>query len=519
MLTGTTVNGFNGQESNNWVEKYSERHRFQRVTELPSGISLPKKVRIYQRFDHFVLQWWDRQVKKTLSTRVDGDLIEAITKAREIDEKLLNFRRTSSGNPKLNHNQLIDLYKTYLEKRADMGEIAPATVMRYKNAIVHFEHFVKQPHILSRYDRVCKVDSNFAMDFRAYLKNLWITPNGHSKGMKKRLTSAPYVINVVRGLFVWAMNDRSGHLLPEGFINPFAGKYRDTEVVSEDLLGDPDITLNMAVDFLRECDVWQLPLFCMYIFYGLRVSEPCWLFTDSISDDWIKIECDKSIGYVTKGRRGKRLPLVAPVKRALELAACLSNNGLLFQRRQNVKLKQVRGLTRSREEFRETFSKKVMELKVSSASRSIEIRNEIHHQSGGLTYGLIEKEFLMIRDRLRWPKNATLKDFRHLFSTCIGNSGIPEHYRKYLMGQSQGKAAIVRYTHLNQLQEQFHSGLQRQMGPALDALRDRLDELERNDLMPEPDSSEPVQAGLNLPASVLHAGMTFNPIFFESVNT
>ena len=97
MLTGTTVNGFNGQESNNWVEKYSERHRFQRVTELPSGISLPKKVRIYQRFDHFVLQWWDRQVKKTLSTRVDGDLIEAITKAREIDEKLLNFRRTSAG--------------------------------------------------------------------------------------------------------------------------------------------------------------------------------------------------------------------------------------------------------------------------------------------------------------------------------------------------------------------------------------------------------------------------------------
>ena len=228
MLTGTTVNGFNGQESNNWVEKYSERHRFQRVAELPSGISLPKKVRIYQRFDHFVLQWWDRQVKKTLSTRVDGDLIEAITKAREIDEQLLNFRRTSAGNPKLNHNQLIDLYKTYLEKRADMGEIAPATVMRYKNAIVHFEHFVKQPHILSRFDRVCKVDSNFAMDFRAYLKNLWITPNGHSKGMKKRLTSAPYVMDVVRGLFVWAMNDRSGHLLPEGFINPFAGKYRDT---------------------------------------------------------------------------------------------------------------------------------------------------------------------------------------------------------------------------------------------------------------------------------------------------
>jgi hypothetical protein len=284
-----------------------------------------------------------------------------ITKAREIDEQLLNFRRTYAGNPKLNHNQLIDLYKTYLEKRADMGEIAPATVMRYKNAIVHFEHFVKQPHILSRFDRVYKVDSNFAMDFRAYLKNLWITPNGHSKGMKKRLTSVPYVMDVVRGLFVWAMNDRSGHLLPEGFINPFAGKYRDTEVVSEDLLGDPDITLNMAVDFLRECDVWQLPLFCMYIFYGLRVSEPCWLFTDSISDGWIRIECDKSIGYVTKGRRGKRLPLVAPVKRALELASCLSNNGL--------------------------------------------------------------------------------------------------------MGQSQGKAAIVRYTHLNQLQEQFHSGLQQQMGP------------------------------------------------------
>ena len=42
-----------------WSERYGYRHRLSRVTEFPFGVAAPRKVRLYYRLDHFVLQWWD----------------------------------------------------------------------------------------------------------------------------------------------------------------------------------------------------------------------------------------------------------------------------------------------------------------------------------------------------------------------------------------------------------------------------------------------------------------------------
>ena len=479
MYTGFAEQNLTSEFQNNWVKKYSERHRFHRVLQLSAGIKMPRKVRIYQRSEHFVLQWWDRQFKKTLSTRVDGDLIEAISKAREIDENLLNFRRSGKCNARINQVQLLAQYQAHLERRSNSGEISLTTVNRYRSALSHYANFVKQPHILARYEKAIGIDHAFALEFRTYLKNLWVSPNGHPAASRKRLESLTYVMNTARGLFAWALSDQSGPLLPPQFTNPFAVRFRDTDETSSDLFGDPDISLAMAADFVRACDAWQLPLFCMYIFYGLRAAEPCWLFAESISYDWLRVECDRQLGYTTKGRRDKRLPMIEPVRRALAIAACPRSEGLLFQRRPSaIRRQRDQVLTRSREEMRTSYSNRIKERKTTSAAEAIKLRGEIHWQSGGLNYDLINKEFRQIHDRLGWTKSATLKDFRHLFSTCMGNAGIPDYYRKYLMGQSQGKAAIVQYTHLNQLKEHFQKAIHEQMGPILQALNQRLDELE-----------------------------------------
>jgi hypothetical protein len=121
--------------------------------------------------------------------------------------------------------------------------------------------------------------------------------------------------------------------MPPGFHNPFAERRRTTDQGAPDLFGEPDITIGMATEFLKACDNWQLPLFSLYIFYGLRASEPCWLFQESLEENWLKVACDPQLGYTTKGRRDKRLPLIPPVVQMLEIHRQQNHVGLLFQRR------------------------------------------------------------------------------------------------------------------------------------------------------------------------------------------
>ena len=69
-----------------WSLRYGAKHQLHRIAEFPSGIIPPEHVRLYYRNDHYVLQWWDPAAKANLSDRVDGDLVAAITRARQIEE-------------------------------------------------------------------------------------------------------------------------------------------------------------------------------------------------------------------------------------------------------------------------------------------------------------------------------------------------------------------------------------------------------------------------------------------------
>jgi hypothetical protein len=85
----------------------------------------------------------------------------------------------------------------------------------------------------------------------------------------------------------------------------------------------------MAVGLLRACDDYQLRLFATLIFYGLRAAEPTYLFGEHLDDQWLRVPCIPELGYTTKGKRDKRLPLFEPLKTMLGRA----KPGLLFVRR------------------------------------------------------------------------------------------------------------------------------------------------------------------------------------------
>src|SRR4051812_39682367 len=93
-----------------WRERYGQKHQLVRVNEQTAGFSLPKRVRIYRRREHYILQWWDRAAGRNLNQRVDGDLITAVAKARDIDEKLSTSRGSGKGGRRIGIMELIELF-------------------------------------------------------------------------------------------------------------------------------------------------------------------------------------------------------------------------------------------------------------------------------------------------------------------------------------------------------------------------------------------------------------------------
>ena len=81
-------------------------------------------------------------------------------------------------------------------------------------------------------------------------------------------------------MFRWACDRNGGALLGDGFANPFENTRRRTDRVSIDLFGEPDITVGMAAAFLKECDSFQLPIFSLLVFFGLRPSELTFAFRE-----------------------------------------------------------------------------------------------------------------------------------------------------------------------------------------------------------------------------------------------
>jgi len=114
-----------------------------------------------------------------------------------------------------------------------------------------------------------------------------------------------------------------------------------------------------------------------------------------------------------------------------------------------------------------------------SAPERVRVRDQLLHEAGGINYDRIEQEFRGLTQQLKWPAQATLKDFRHLFCTTLANAALPEGFRRYLMGHAPGKAAVVAYTHLSELQRHFDEALRREWGPLLEAVLSRLETCRR----------------------------------------
>jgi integrase len=238
----------------------------------------------------------------------------------------------------------------------------------------------------------------------------------------------------------------------------------------------------MAADFLQACDDYQLRLFAPLVLYGLRPSELCYLFGNPDDRHGLDVVCRPELDYRTKGGRDKRLPLVPPLPELLYGNGKGRPSGLLYLRRCAVEGSgRIRLLASTREELVAEFERRCKQDRVHTAADRRRVRDQVLRDAGGMNYDHIATEFQKLHRQLKWPREATLKDFRHLCASCLENAGVPEHYRKYLLGHSTGRAPIVTYTHLNRVSEHYQRAAGSEFEPLLDAIFARSRELAASD--------------------------------------
>jgi hypothetical protein len=461
-----------------WSQRYGERHRLVRVVDFPAGITGPEKVRVYRRHDHYVLQWWAPEAKQNLSDRVDGDLVAALFRARQIEERLTQFRRSGQGRRRLPHADLVARFLADLEQRADAGQVDPATARRYRTALRHYEAFCEQPEVLKAFPHAAGVNRDFRLTFSAFLAGRSTSPNGRAGAAGRPMRAQAFVLDTVRAMLEWAADPDRGNLLPDGFRNPFRRTGEARPAPQGDPLAAPDITLPMAVDLVRACDGYQLRLFAPLLLFGLRAAEPCFLFREYLDDAWLRVPCNPELEYRTKGRRDKRFPLIedlAPLWCALREGA---GEGLLYQRRCVVRGgEEAPWRDASLAELAGELRRRCGGAGSPSAGERLQLRDALLHEAGAMRYDDVEAELHALKRRLRWPAQATLKDFRHLFCTTMASAALPEPYRRYLMGHAPERGALTAYTHLPELRRHYAEAVRREWTPLLEAILQRLDGL------------------------------------------
>lgn len=435
-------------------------------------LALAREIRLRQALQRLLarlLSLWRNPhpaAKRTLSDRVNGDLVAALIRARELDERIETFKSAGQGKRSLSHVDLVEAYRADLNQRAEACEIDPRTVSRYRSALKHYLKFSEQPAISSKFKFVAAIDRHFALQFASYLSKAQVSSNGHENTKRRRMTAPQYVESVVRSMLVWAADPEQGNLLPHGFRNPFSGRSRKTNQSAADPLSEPAISMEMAVEFLKNCDDFQRPLFALLAFYGLRASEPCYLFCEYVDDGWLRIPCNPGIAYMTKGRRDKRLPLLPPLEKLLT-----RTSGILLARRAVVEGRDEPPLLgHSVDELQRVFEERCQARAELSAHDRVRVRDQILKEAGAMQYDHIEHEFGRVAKKLHWPSDATLKGFRHLFASAMENAGVPEFYRRYLMGHAPDRAAITTYTHLNELRTQYERAVELTLRPLTDVV-------------------------------------------------
>jgi integrase len=182
--------------------------------------------------------------------------------------------------------------------------------------------------------KTAQIVTRHAEQFVRYLRSIQVSPNGHKNSVKRPLmdNGVRYILETCRSLFVFAAKRR--HLSPYSD-NPFASLDLD-RIPIDDAKPIIILTAEQEMQFLRACDVWQIPLFLTLMLTGMRPGELIYLLLpDDVDLDQgvIRVRNKPRLGWQVKTRTERDIPMVGVMVDVLRRFIGDRTGGPLIRRR------------------------------------------------------------------------------------------------------------------------------------------------------------------------------------------
>lgn len=382
----------------------------------------------------------DREVARRLAAETNAQLEASVATA-------LSFEPIS----------IAVLRERWLDYHEHVRRSSVATLRRYRTASQHLIDFIESTCCAAR---ASNFQPQHAESFAAYLRKLRIAPNGHPNARKRPLRDkgVHYILEVSRSLFNYAVKRRH---LPPYTANPFSVIEIDRLPVA-DAKPFVDLSHDQEREFLARCDSWQFPLFLTMLMTGIRPGELCHLLLPDDLDlvnGWLQITNKPDLGWQTKTRNERSIPLVPELVGVLKHLIGDRNGGPVFLRRSKVGERALGLSTAIRVALRAELDRRCAASEATanapvSRLRRQHIADAMWVDMGAVKTDKIRNEFMNLTRSIGVPELTTPKTLRHMFATALQDANVDPLIRNELMGHvpagggaGAGLAMTGVYTH------------------------------------------------------------------------
>ncbi|WP_437194445.1 tyrosine-type recombinase/integrase [Planctomicrobium sp. SH527] len=369
--------------------------------------------------------WWVyyRDGSRPVRRKVGESQAEAEQLAARINAELISSVPTILSFQPISVPELRMKFLTHHEQvlRSSVG-----TVRRYRSATQHLADFAGEipAHTISA-DR-----------FALHLREKQVSPNGHPHTPKRRLRDkgVQNLLEICRSLYAYAIRMRH---LPPYAENPFSQLRLDRMQIED---AKPVFVLDAESElrFLEAADLWAFPIHFTLAKTGLRVGELVHLLIEDLDleQGWLQVRNKSDLGWKTKTRNERAVPLVAEVVDVLRCVTKDRDRGPVFLRHSFVNGQRRPALCGTRAELAAVLQSRIGEASSDLLSREAQLRvaRTVWRDAGAVKADRIRTSFIRIAAGLGMSNATCPKSWRHSFATLLQDANVDPLIRQITLG-------------------------------------------------------------------------------------
>ncbi|HWL07292.1 MAG TPA: tyrosine-type recombinase/integrase [Planctomicrobium sp.] len=369
--------------------------------------------------------WWlyYREGTQAVRRRVADTEAEAEQIAARVNAQL------ASATPTMLTFQPIsvpELREKFLEHHEHVLRSSVGTIRRYRAATQHLVDFAGTipVHTISP-DR-----------FTLFLRERNVSPNGHVRTAKRKLRDKGvlYILQTCRSLYAYAIRMRH---LPPYSENPFS-QLRVDRMTIEDAKPIFVFDEETELEFFRAADDWSFPIHFTLAKTGLRVGELVHLLIEELDleNGWLHIRNKPDLGWKTKTRNERSVPLVSEVVNVLKHVIGDRDCGPVFLRHSFQTSERQPLLCGTRTELAAVLQSRLAAASATPLTRDAQLRisRTIWRDAGAVKADRIRTSFIRIANQLQWQNATCPKSWRHSFATLLQDVNVDPLIRQITLG-------------------------------------------------------------------------------------